>query len=160
MYIPLLPIAHQEKKNTRIKVNSSKKYSYALKNQSSPTIDFQSVFNAEKEKLNNANYQEMLQQIDQAGERLEQNTSIHNYHAYKKSIQTFFQLAIPQTYQVHTFQENINLKNLEQKSFTILGQVNQELANILHLLQQREQNKLHLLSQISRVKGLLLDLRQ
>ncbi|WP_027339741.1 YaaR family protein [Halonatronum saccharophilum] len=96
---------------------------------------------------------DLLDQIDQQGERLSNNRTFKELIRYKKLIQSFMEEAIDKMY---------NLKEdyspMQGKIHTVVKSVDSSLEELTEVVMDKEVDRLEILEELDEIRGLLVDL--
>ncbi|WKV07672.1 YaaR family protein [Thermoanaerobacterium sp. CMT5567-10] len=119
-------------------------------------LKFEDVFDSEISKVNDSIINKMLNEIDDAAEKLKENLNLDNLLIYKKKVKEFLQSSINGMFQRNK-RESISL-NGRKKIYTIVDKVNEKLEMMTKEFIEGNKKNIDLLSAIEEIRGLLVDI--
>lgn len=99
---------------------------------------------------------QLMTAITASGQRLGQMPTYHELKAYRELVRSFVAETVRRMYTLKTYAGWD--RQGRHKVFTVIKQVDQELAHLTELVRQGEQNRLAILDKLDAIRGLLVDL--
>ncbi|ADL67668.1 YaaR family protein [Thermoanaerobacterium thermosaccharolyticum] len=119
-------------------------------------LKFEDVFDSEISKVKDSIIDKMLNEIDDAAEKLKENLNLDNLLIYKKKVKEFLQSSINGMFRRNK-RESISL-NGRKKIYTIVDKVNEKLEMMTKEFIEGNKKNIDLLSAIEEIRGLLVDI--
>ncbi len=96
---------------------------------------------------------QLLELIDEQGERLSKKRTFKELIKYKKMIKGFVKEAVSKMYQVKE-----DYSPLQGKIYTVIKSVDKSLEDLTKMVVDKEEDRLNILGQLDEIRGLLIDL--
>ena len=120
------------------------------------TSDFKLLVQSQKEKLQTGQIQQLLSDIEKAGERLEKSKNFRDLAKYKSLIKRFVK---------ETVDYGLNLSHSttwdgygQTRTLRIIKEIDEKLVQMTEELLEKEKENIHLLGLMGEIKGLLINL--
>ncbi|MDI3312193.1 MAG: YaaR family protein [Thermoanaerobacterium sp.] len=120
------------------------------------TLKFEDIFDSEISKVEESMLNKMLNDIDDAAEKLKGELNLDNLMIYKKKVKEFLQKSLNGMFQ-KSKRESINLIG-RKKIYTIVEKVNEKLEIMTQEFLEGNRKNLDILSAIEEIRGLLIDI--
>lgn len=117
---------------------------------------FANELSRQQDHQSRAQLSQLLTAITASGEKLGQTPTYHELKAYRELVRSFVAEAVRHMYALKTYAGWD--RQGRHKVFTVIKQVDQELAHLTELVRQGEQNRLAILDKLDAIRGLLVDL--
>lgn len=117
---------------------------------------FQEVLQAQVERIQRQELQQLLQQIEMTGKALEKTCSWRLWMTYKEQIRRFLEVVLREGYQNQERQGFDS--NGRRKLYRIISQIDERMAALAEELLREEKDRIKILSLIGDLNGLLLNL--
>ncbi|AEF16139.1 MULTISPECIES: YaaR family protein [Thermoanaerobacterium] len=119
-------------------------------------LKFEDIFDSEISKVEESMLNKMLNDIDDAAEKLKEEMNLDNLMVYKRKVKEFLQKSLNGMFQ-KSKKESINL-NGRKKIYTIVEKVNDKLEIMTKEFLEGNKKNLDILSAIEEIRGLLIDI--
>ncbi|MEG6567284.1 YaaR family protein [Thermoanaerobacterium saccharolyticum] len=119
-------------------------------------LKFEDIFDSEISKVEESMLNEMINDIDDAAEKLKDEMNLDNLMVYKRKVKEFLQKSLNGMFQ-KSKRESINL-NGRRKIYTIVEKVNEKLETMTQDFLKGNKKNLDILSAIEEIRGLLIDI--
>jgi uncharacterized protein len=137
----------------RVNINKSRQ---ETKQQSASTIKFNELVQKHDQKMKMDKLQELLTEIDNAGERLSRSRTFKDLAKFKTLVKRFvketvdFGMELKQSHSWNQFGQG--------RSLTIVETIDQKLVELTEDILKKEEQSMDLLEKIGEIKGLLINL--